>query len=250
VRHGVDAVIVGRDAKGLEESAQKLSKDTGRRCVAAPADVRDPEALKRAVGIAEKEFGRIDYVICGAAGNFLSPISSLSPNAFKTVIDIDLLGTYNTLKATLPLIRQSKGAYIHISATLHYRGTPFQAHVSAAKAGVDALSQVIAVEEGPRGVRSNVIAPGPIAGTVGMDRLAKGLSTSQIPLDGNGANGMGDKQHIANAAVFLFSPAASWISGQVLAVDGAEHHMRTSQVPYPQSLLDPAVLKEIVRAKL
>jgi len=90
----------------------------------------------------------------------LAPISGLSENAFKTVIDIDLLGTYNTLKATLPAIRQSKGSYIHISATLHSRGTPYQAHVSAAKAGVDALSAVIAVEEGPRGVRSNVIGPG------------------------------------------------------------------------------------------
>jgi peroxisomal 2,4-dienoyl-CoA reductase len=76
------------------------------------------------------------------------------------VIDIDLLGTYNTIKATLPLIRESRGSYLHISATLHYRGTPWQAHVSAAKAGVDALSQALAVEEGPRGVRSNVIAPG------------------------------------------------------------------------------------------
>ncbi len=90
----------------------------------------------------------------------LSPISGLSQNAFKTVIDIDLLGTYNTIKATLPHIRSSKGSYIHISATLHYSGTPWQAHVSAAKAGVDALSAVLAVEEGPRGVRSNVIAPG------------------------------------------------------------------------------------------
>jgi peroxisomal 2,4-dienoyl-CoA reductase len=76
------------------------------------------------------------------------------------VIEIDLLGTYNTIKSTLPHIRSSKGSYIHISATLHYRGIPYQAHVSAAKAGVDALSQVLAVEEGPRGVRSNVIAPG------------------------------------------------------------------------------------------
>lgn len=90
----------------------------------------------------------------------LSPIDGLSSNGFKTVIDIDLLGTYNTIKATLASIRESKGSYLHISATLHYRGTPWQAHVSAAKAGVDALSQALAVEEGPRGVRSNVIAPG------------------------------------------------------------------------------------------
>ena len=84
----------------------------------------------------------------------------MSENAFKTVIEIDLLGTYHTVKATLPHLRKTKGAYLHISVTLHYRGTPWQAHVSAAKAGVDALSNVIAVEEGPRGIRSNVLAPG------------------------------------------------------------------------------------------
>lgn len=95
-----------------------------------------------------------------AAGNFLAPISGMSENAFRTVIEIDMIGTYNTLKATLPSVRETKGAYLHISATLHYSGTPYQAHVSAAKAAIDALSNVIAVEEGPRGVRSNVVAPG------------------------------------------------------------------------------------------
>lgn len=103
----------------------------------------------------------------GAAGNFLAPISALSSNAFRTVLEIDTLGTYNAIKSTLPYVRQAKGAYIHLSATLHYRATPYQAHVSAAKAGVDALSKVLAVEEGPSGVRSNVIAPGPIGGTEG-----------------------------------------------------------------------------------
>lgn len=164
-----------------------------------------------------------DADLQGAAGNLyvlrlsltnaaltlsLAPISGLSERAFKTVIDIDLLGTYNTLKATLPAIRESKGSYVHISANLHTRGTPWQAHVSAAKAGVDALSAVIAVEEGPRGVRSNVIGPGwvewtlhasgsrvaddsPISGTAGMDKLApKGFKPeTQIPLGRMGDGG-------------------------------------------------------------
>lgn len=147
-------------AKGLAESAAKLEKETGKQCLAAAADVRSKEAMGGAVDAAIKRFGRIDFVVCAAAGNFLAPISGLSENAFRTVIEIDTLGTYNTVKATLPYIRKTKGAYLHISATLHYSGTPYQAHVSAAKAAIDALSNVIAVEEGPRGVRSNIVAPG------------------------------------------------------------------------------------------
>lgn len=176
-------------------------KATGGQCIATSADVRDVDQLAKAVEATVKAFGKIDFVICGAAGNLcvhlpstihhlfittsvdqrttlisshprlhpwlteltphsLAPISGLSPRAFKTVIEIDLLGTYNTIKATLPHVRSAKGSYVHISATLHYRGVPYQAHVGAAKAGVDALSQALAVEEGPRGVRSNVIAPG------------------------------------------------------------------------------------------
>ncbi|WVW86109.1 hypothetical protein I302_108149 [Kwoniella bestiolae CBS 10118] len=245
--HGVDAAIVGRDGKGLAESAQALVKTTGQKCLPTSADVRDPGQLEKAVKETVDKFGKIDFVICGAAGNFLAPISSLSSNAFKAVIDIDLLGTYNTIKATLPYIRQSHGSYLHISATLHYRGVPYQAHVSAAKSGVDALSNVLAVEEGPRGVRSNVIAPGPIGNTEGMSRLSPmgWDATNDIPL-----GRMGDTSDIANAAVFLFSPAASWITGTVLPVDGGENHIRQLSLPYPQSMLDPESVKGLIKGKL
>ncbi|WVQ84697.1 hypothetical protein IAT38_006853 [Cryptococcus sp. DSM 104549] len=244
---GVDAVIVGRDAKGLEESAQTLSKATGQKCVAAPADVRDADSLKKAAKTAADTFGKIDFVICGAAGNFLAPISGLSERAFRAVIEIDLLGTFHTVKATMPYVRQTQGSYLHISATLHYRGVPFQAHVAAAKAGVDALSQAIAVEEGPWGVRSNVIAPGPIGDTVGMQKLGiKGMDYSnQIPLGRQGFT-----NDIATSAIFLFSPAAIWITGQVLVVDGGENHLRSFKLPYPDALLDPSILVKAGKGKL
>ncbi|ODN92153.1 peroxisomal 2,4-dienoyl-CoA reductase [Cryptococcus wingfieldii CBS 7118] len=244
---GVSAAIVGRDAKGLDESAKNLQDSTGSKCIAAPADVRKPEQIKDAVKRTVDAYGKIDFVICGAAGNFLSPISGLSENAFRTVVEIDLLGTYHTLKATLPYLRESHGAYLHISATLHYRGVPFQAHVAAAKAGVDALSNVIAVEEGPWGVRSNIIAPGPILGTVGADKLSmKGKKFGKdIPL-----SRAGHVDDIANAAIYLFSPAAAWVSGSTLVVDGAENHIRSLKFPYPETLLEPEKFKDLVKPRL
>ncbi|KAI0935516.1 hypothetical protein AcV5_003927 [Taiwanofungus camphoratus] len=233
----------------LNASAEELSKATGRQCLAAQADVRHPKQLQEAVANTIEKFGRIDFVICGAAGNFLVPISGLSENGFRTVVEIDTIGTYNTIKATLPYVRASKGSYIHVSATLHYRGTPYQVHVSAAKAAVDATSAVLAVEEGPHGVRSNVIAPGPIAGTEGVDRLTPRTNeTEAVP--GIPMGRLGDVKDIANATVFLFSNAASFITGQVLVVDGGSEHLRTVGLPYPQAVLDPSSVKSLIKPRL
>jgi 2,4-dienoyl-CoA reductase [(3E)-enoyl-CoA-producing], peroxisomal len=128
-------------------------------------------------------------------------------------------------------------------------GTPYQVHVSAAKAAIDATSAVLAVEEGPHGVRSNVIAPGPIAGTEGKDRLSPKSPPGQNhwPLP---TGREGDTRDIANAAVFLFSDAASFISGQILVVDGASEHLRGPILPYPQSVLDPASTKHLIKTRL
>ncbi|KAF8309815.1 2,4-dienoyl-CoA reductase [Clavulina sp. PMI_390] len=247
MRHGADAFILGRKQDKGDAAAKELSAATGKKCVFASVDVRKPDTLKAAVAKCIEVYGKIDFVICGAAGNFLAPISGLSENAFRTVIEIDALGTFNTVKATLPYIRETRGSYIHISATLHYRGTPYQAHVSAAKAAVDSLSNVIAVEEGPRGIRSNVIAPGPILGTEGMDRLTpqamKDAITRSVPLQRQGAI-----DDIANAGIFLFSEAANWVNGQIIAVDGASLHTSANTIPYPEGVLDPAsVAKTIPR---
>ncbi|THU98219.1 2,4-dienoyl-CoA reductase, partial [Dendrothele bispora CBS 962.96] len=248
MRHGADAVILGRKIDRLTQAAKELSQATGQTCIPAQADVRQPNTLKDAVTKTIEKFGKIDFVICGAAGNFLAPISGLSENAFRTVMEIDTIGTYNTIKATLPHVRASKGSYIHVSATLHYNATPYQAHVSAAKAGVDALSGVLAIEEGPHGVRSNVISPGPIAGTEGMDRLSNKVDNRIVHQGPSGR--LGDVKDIANATVFLFSDAASFITGQVIPVDGGWEHLRTTQLPYPASVLDPESVQKMVKARM
>ncbi|PAV21595.1 2,4-dienoyl- reductase [Pyrrhoderma noxium] len=251
MKHGANAVIVGRTLERITKAAEELQQSSGNKCIATQADVRNVEQLKAAVRKTIEIFGRIDFVICGAAGNFLAPVSGLSENAFRTVLEIDTIGTFNTVKATIPHIRKTKGSYIHVSATLHYRGTPFQAHVSAAKAGVDAFSAVLAVEEGPRGVRSNVIAPGPIGETEGMERLspttpgALEIIRRAIPL-----GRLGDKRDVANAAVYLFSDAAMFVSGTVIVVDGASEHIRPPQLPYPESVLDPEGARKLIKQRL
>ncbi|KAJ7457241.1 2,4-dienoyl-CoA reductase [Mycena galericulata] len=249
MRHGADATIVGRKLDRLTQAAKELSETTGKKCIPCQGDVRQPKTLQDAVAKTIEAFGRIDFVICGAAGNFLVPISGLSENGFRTVMEIDTIGTYNTIKATLLHVRASKGAYIHVSASLHYRGTPYQVHVSAAKAGVDALSAVLAVEEGPHGVRSNVISPGAIAGTEGMDRLEnKGAGAEgqgSYPLGRLGAIG-----EVANAAVFLFSGAAAYITGQVLGVDGGSQHLSGPSFPYPLSVLEPEKIQHLIKGRL
>ncbi|KAJ6460686.1 2,4-dienoyl-CoA reductase [Mycena vitilis] len=249
----------------LAQTAKELMAATGKKCLPYQADVRHPQALKDAVAKTIEAYGRIDFVICGmpsvpyssspftpvipgAGGNFLAPISAVSENAFRTVVEIDTLGTYHTIKATIAHVRATKGAYIHVSAMMHYKGTPLQAHVSAAKAGVDALSAALAVEEGPYGVRSNVVAPGATAGTEGMDRLeGKGAGSIEYlyPL-----GRMAAISDLENATVFLFSDAASYITGQILPVDGASEQVRTQVVPYPLSVLQPEKIKSMIKGKL
>jgi peroxisomal 2,4-dienoyl-CoA reductase len=186
---------------------------------AVTADVRKPEEIEKAIAATIERFGKIDIVVNGAAGNFLCKAEELSPNGFGTVVDIDLKGTFNVCRAAFEELKKNRGQILNISATLHYLGTPMQLHVSAAKAGVDALTRNLAVEWGRYGIRVNAIAPGPIGDTEGMKRLVpepiKEKLKQRIPL---GRFGM--IEDIENAAVFLCSDAANYINGAVLVVDG------------------------------
>jgi peroxisomal 2,4-dienoyl-CoA reductase len=183
------------------------------------ADVRNPEEVEKAIAATVARFGKIDIVVNGAAGNFLCAAEELSPNGFGTVVDIDLKGSFNVCRAAFEQLKKNQGQILNISATLHYLGTPLQLHVSAAKAGVDALTKNLAVEWGRYGIRVNAIAPGPIGDTEGMKRLVpepiKEKLKRRIPL-----GRFGLIEDIENAAVFLCSDAASYINGAVLVVDG------------------------------
>jgi peroxisomal 2,4-dienoyl-CoA reductase len=165
-----------------------------------------------------RTFGQLDVVINNAAGNFPVPISDLSPNGFKAVVDIDLLGTFNVSKAAFDLwLRDHGGAVVNISAAIQYRGMARQAHVVSAKAGVDALSRTCAIEWGPHGVRVNVVAPGAMSGTEGVKRIAGDDQhrTMQNPLRRPGST-----TEVAETVLFLASDAASYVTGATLVVDG------------------------------
>lgn len=183
-------------------------------------------------------------------------MSQLSANAFKTVIDIDLIGSYNCAKACLPhLITASKehprgkstspsGSIIFISATLHYRGTPLQSHACAAKAGVEALSNQICIEYGPFGVTSNVISPGPIVDTEGMERLAKNAREAMTSWKSIPLGIPGSVKNIADASVYLFSEAASYVNGETLVVDGGAWRTTSvgSEFAYPDFILEGSIV--------
>ena len=142
---GARVALVSRKLENLEPAAAKI-RAAGGEALSVSADVRDFAQVERAVATALSRFGRIDIVVNGAAGNFLCPAAELSPNGFGTVVDIDLKGTFNVCRATFEELKKRRGQILNISATLHYLGTPLQLHVSAAKAGVDALTRNLAVE--------------------------------------------------------------------------------------------------------
>ncbi|KAG5802879.1 hypothetical protein H9Q74_004325 [Fusarium xylarioides] len=226
VKLGANAAIISRRAEVAADKASEIAAvRPGSFVLGIQGDVRSMDSLKAAAAETVKKLGKIDFLICGAAGNFLSSFDNLSANAFRTVVEIDLLGSFNATKACADELKKNKGRIIYVSATLHYTGTPLQTHAAAAKAGVDALSAQMCIEYGPWGVTSNVIAPGATAATEGFDRLsdAKGRVSGHegIPLQRYGT-----VSEIADATVFLFSPAAKYITGTVIPVDGGYSHVQ------------------------
>lgn len=223
---GANVALVSRSIEHLEPAAKSINdaranKSTMGEAFAVAADVRNFEQIEEAILAATVRFGKIDIVVNGAAGNFLCKAEELSPNGFGTVVDIDLKGTFNVCRAAFGQLKEHGGQILNISATLHYLGTPMQLHVSAAKAGVDALTRNLAVEWGRYGIRVNGIAPGPIEDTEGMKRLLpeplKDKLRKNIPI-----GRFGRISDIEQAAVFLCSDAASFVNGEVLVVDGGQ----------------------------
>lgn len=219
--HGASIGLIGRTREKLESAAEELRK-TGVNASAHPADVRDYDGLAAAIKSTRDDLGEIDLVVCGAAGNFPAPALGMSANGFKAVVDIDLLGTFNTCRAVFEHLRRPGASIINISAMQAFTPMPLQSHVCAAKAGVDMLTKCLAIEWGGEGVRVNSIAPGAVDDTEGMRRLAptpeiRDRFTRGIPL-----RRLATKDEIADLALFLSSDGARFITGAVIVCDGGQ----------------------------
>ena len=219
--HGAKLALIGRTKEKLDAASAEI-RQTGGTASGYPADVREYDALAAAIKSARDAHGEIDLVVCGAAGNFPAPVLGMSANGFKAVVDIDLLGTFNTCRAVFEHLRRPGASIINISAMQAFTPIPMQAHVCAAKAGVDMLTKCLAIEWGPEGVRVNSIAPGSVDDTEGMRRLAptpeiRRQFTRGIPLQR-----FATKDEIADLALFLSSDAAKFITGAVVVCDGGQ----------------------------
>jgi peroxisomal 2,4-dienoyl-CoA reductase len=219
-RHGADLALVSRKEDKLTAAADQIAATTGRRCLAMAADVRQPEAVESAVNRAVHELGGLDILVNNAAGNFFCPSADLTSNGFGTVLDIDAKGTWNVSRAAFAArLGEHGGQILNISATLHYGGTPGQLHVAAAKAAVDALTRTLAVEWGPRGIRVNAIAPGPIGDTEGARRLFPGKVGEMIRA-ATPTGRIGSIADIVNLALFILSDAGINLNGAIMVSDG------------------------------
>ena len=196
--------------------------------------MRDPHACIQAVEYTIAQFGRLDIVVNGAAGNFLAEARSLSPKGFATVLAIDTQGTFNMCKSSYSALARnpSDTVIINVSATLQCPATHWQIHSSAAKAAVDSMTRTLALEWGSDKIRVVGIAPGPIADTPGMTKLAPGLTSEDIGSmlnEGIPLARLGDASEIGHAAVFLAT--SPFITGDVLIVDGGQWLYKPPLVP-------------------
>jgi NAD(P)-dependent dehydrogenase (short-subunit alcohol dehydrogenase family) len=216
---GAKVAVLGRNPEKAQKAKDELAA-LGPAACAVTADVRDPKALEAALVEAKGQVGAFDILVCGAAGNFPAPALGMSPNGFKSVMDIDVLGTFNACRLAYEHMNVPGACVLNISAPQAGHAVPFQAHVCAAKAGVDMITRTLAMEWGPLGVRVNSIWPGAVDGTEGMARLApteesRATITQKLPIQR-----FAQPEDIAEMALFLCSPGAAYVTGSVIAVDG------------------------------
>lgn len=232
---GARLAIVSRTPERIEAAAAELAAE-GIDVRAYAGDVREAPAMEDIAVQAAAWLGPLDIVVSGAAGNFFAPVEGISANGFRTVVEIDLIGTFNVAKAAFPHLRTPGASIVNISAPQAQRAMRNQAHACAAKAGVDMLTKCLALEWGAHGIRVNAVSPGPIEGTEGLGRMANGDGLGDRIRDALALPRFGTGRDIGDAVAFLCSDAASYITGTILDCDGGMR-LGDFHVPEPEERL-------------
>lgn len=217
---GARLAILSRSAEKIEAAVGDIERAGGRGALGYAADVRRVDEVASALRAAHDAHGPIDVLVSGAAGNFPALAKDLSPNGFKAVVDIDLLGTFNVLRSGFEFLRKPGASIINISAPQAANAMPAQAHVCAAKAGVDMLTRVLAIEWAEFGIRVNSLMPGPVRDTEGMRRLAPTPEATAFVAESVPLGRLANVDDIAAGALMLASSRARFVTGVVLPVDG------------------------------
>lgn len=219
-RHGARIAVASRSDDKVQDTVKAL-KRLGAEATGFSADVRELAAMERGLAKVQSDLGNFDVLVSGAAGNFPATVNGMSANAFRSVVEIDLLGTFHVMKASFSYLKKPGASVINISAPQALVAMEAQAHVCSAKAGVDMITRTLALEWGREGVRVNSIVPGPIDRTEGMARLAPNEAVRQRVLESVPLGRIGVPEDIGHACLFLGSDLSSYISGAILPVDGA-----------------------------
>lgn len=216
--HGADVHICSRNEEHLSSAAKEIEAATGRAIQWHRTDVREWDQVEAMFGKLE----RLDHLVNSAAGNFLVPFDQMSRNAWSTVVNIVLQGTFHTTRAAFPLLSRQGGSVTNMVAAYAWGAAPFVSHSGAAKAGVLNLTRSLAVEWAPHGIRCNAVAPGPVM----SEGAAKNLFAQEdvrrqiqesVPL-----KRFGTPEEMALAVLYLASPAASYVTGDCLTIDGGQ----------------------------
>ncbi len=227
---GAEVYICGRRGNILEETAKELMAahpDTGGKVVGIACDIRVPEAIKDMVDTIWADGGALTGLVNNAAGNFISRTEDLSPRGFDAIANIVFRGSFFvTLECGKRWIAEGrKASVISILTTWVWNGGPFTVPSAMSKAGLNVMTQSLAVEWGPKGIRFNAIAPGPFP-TEGMSaRLNPGQQqTAYQNMSGNPMNRVGEMAELANLAVYLLSKGSEYVNGQTIAIDGGQYN--------------------------